>query len=131
MSVPTTQVATTMADTLEIRIGGEVGGRSITTRDLDYSEINPLIEHLESAAVIDAGIDPSRPGGRPQQLRPLGKVRLALAHAYTPGNGKPFGAVYEFAVGPETADSVSKITAGLAGLTDRPLIPEAAQQVRK
>ena len=122
-----------MADTLEIRLGGEVSGRFITTSDLDYAEISPLINNIESAALIEAGIDTmARLRGRPKsQMRPLGKVRLALSEAYTPQSGAALGAVYRFAVGPEMSDAVGKITAGLAGKVDNRLVPEAADKVRE
>jgi len=42
-----------MADTLEIRLNGMIGGRPVTTRDIDFSEIKPLIDRLEKAALIE------------------------------------------------------------------------------
>src|SRR5947209_2224535 len=121
-----------MADTLEIRLGGRIGGRTVTTRDLDFSDVRPLIDHIESAVMIEAGIDPvSSHGPRPKgQVRPLGQVRLALSRAFTPKRADAFGAVYEFAVGPEAAEAVSKITSGLAGQTSSHVVPDAAEKIR-
>src|SRR4051794_25993550 len=119
-----------MADTLEIRLGGKVSGRSITTRDLDYADVHPLIDHIESAIYIEAGIDTISHTG-PQvagKLFPLSPVRLALAEAFSHDGVGALGAVYRFAIGPEAIEAVSKITAGLAGSVQTPLAPEAARQ---
>lgn len=122
-----------MADNLEIRLGGVVGGRPVTTRDIDFSEIRPLIHNLESAALIEAGIDLTakaerRTGGA---ARPLTPVRLALAHAFTPADEVKGGAVYQFAVGAQTAEAVARITAGLAGQHGVYLLPGTVEAVRK
>jgi hypothetical protein len=122
-----------MADTLEIRLGGQVSGRAVTTRDLDYSEVHPLIDRIETAAIIEAGLDTlPRPGRRAKgQLRPLSPVRLALANVFTPDGTDTLGAVYQFAVGSETSEAVSKITAGLARVAGNQLAPQAAEEVQK
>jgi hypothetical protein len=122
-----------MADNLEIRLGGIVGGRPVTTSDIDFSEIRPLIDKLESAALIEAGIDVTakaerRTGGAP---RPLTPVRLALAHAFTPVNELEAGAIYHFVVGAQTAEAVARITAGLAGRPGVYLLPGTVEAVRK
>lgn len=70
-----------MADTLEIRLGGQVAGRPITTRDLDYSDVHPFIGHIELAALIEARlVGQPRPKVK-NRFRPLGPVRLALVAA--------------------------------------------------
>ena len=46
-----------MAETLEILLSGRIGGRPVTAGDIDYSEIDPLIECLEAATVIESGLD--------------------------------------------------------------------------
>src|SRR5581483_2775318 len=67
----------------------------------------------------------------------LATVRLALYAAFTatPATATDkdieAGAVYIFAVGPETAEAVSRITAGLAGTAGVRLTPGAAEAVRK
>lgn len=123
-----------MADTLEVRLGGRAAGRPITTGDLDFSEVRPLIDRLESAALIEAGIETMVHSGRRatnREVRPLDPVRLALATVFTPADPREFGAVYRFLVGAEALGAVSKITAGLAGLSASPLVPRAAHAVRE
>src|SRR6185312_3252268 len=110
-----------MPETLELRLGGTINGRRITTRELDYTELDPLIEQLLEAALIEAGIERVLNTGRLKagQVRSLSQVHLALENAYSPVDPKaPFGAIYRFVVGPDARDAISKITAGLAGISN-------------
>ena len=44
-----------MADTLEIRLGGQYLGCNLRPGDLDFSELGGIVSDLESAASIEAG----------------------------------------------------------------------------
>ncbi|HEV3440904.1 MAG TPA: hypothetical protein VG122_26355 [Gemmata sp.] len=123
-----------MPETLEIRLGGQFSGRSITAQDLDFSEIDPLFEHLEKATILESGVDEySVPRGRRTKNRipQLKTVYLALITVLDFEQISSFGVAYRFKVGRDISQAVSKITAGLAGLANNQIIPEAAAQVRK
>lgn len=122
-----------MPDSLELRLGGTINGRRVTTRDLDYTEIDPLIEKILGAALIEAGIERVPPTGRVKagQLRSLSPVHLALENVYSPeGNQSDFGAIYRFVVGQDAQEAIAKITSGLAGVGNIKVVPEAAEKVR-
>lgn len=130
-----------MAETLELRLGGRLDGRFVTARELDFAEVRPLIDTLISAAMIESGMEDTPrtgPSGKrgsrslsDQPDRPLKPVRLALTEAFTPEDTHEFGAVYRFAVGADTEAAISKITAGLAGIGNSRLVPDAAAKVRE
>jgi hypothetical protein len=122
-----------MADRLEIHLGGSPWGRPVTTRDIDFSELRPLIDSLEEAAIVESGIDTIARDERRARgpARSLPPVRFSLDAAFTPENGREAGAIYHFTVGSETVAAVGRITAGLAGSTGVFIEPEAAQAVRK
>jgi hypothetical protein len=120
-----------MAETLEIRLGGKVGDRPIAARDIDYSEIDPLIERLEKATAIESGLDEMPVSKRGKgRLHPLKTVRLALVAVESRLSKISAVVVYQFVVGAEIEKAVAKITAGLAGQRGNQLVPEAAHKVR-
>ena len=111
-----------MPETLEIRLGGHLDGRSIAPRDLDYSEVGPIISALEAAALVEAGLQPGARGGRLKKghLRPLRQVNIALTGVRDSVEDldtttTKLSVVFEFFVGNDTAPAISKITHGLAG----------------
>lgn len=121
-----------MAETLEIRLGGQVAGRPVTPGDIDFSEIDPLVESLEAATIIESGLDNMPVSRRTKgKLHPLKTVRLALVAVSAQQGATAAFVTYRFVIGREVSVAVSKITAGLAGRAGNQIVPEAAREVRK
>lgn len=121
-----------MTETLEIRLGGRLAGRQVTAGDIDFSELDPLIERLEAATVIESGLDTVPAAKRRKgKAHPLKAVRLALVDVSVRGADASALVIYHFIVGSEVSKAVAKITAGLAGLAGNQILPEAAAEVRR
>lgn len=121
-------VRCSVADTLEIRLGGVIGGRAVTPRSVDFRWLSPLVKSLSDAATIEADIDTVTLSKFAQRNR----LTLALSEVVAiRDQAHSSGASYHFAMGADTADAFGRITAGLASLADNPLVPSAAQKVEE
>ena len=114
-----------MANRLEIRLGSFAVHRSATPSTIDFKQLlAPLVKSVEEAISIEAGIY-NQVGPKTQ-----GSERLVLALTGV-SEHTTSEATYEFAVGHEVEAAVGQITAGLAGLPDRFVVPDAARRVRE
>lgn len=119
------------SERLDIGIGSESPQRQLPPERIEFSSLAPLVRELEQAAVAEAGID-SNPAPVIRGSRTQPAPVFALSQVVRPARGPQSGqidAVYQFTVGRDVADAVSRITAGLAGLPSSELVPAAAKHV--
>ena len=114
-----------MSNFLEIRIRRE-GKAESRPEDVDFAaDLSPLVRSISEAAVIEAGVNPTRGKGS--------SPSLAL-ESLTPVRGLAAGdriaaPSYRFLVNKDLEAAVSHLTAGLAGDPGVRLVPQAAERL--
>jgi len=110
-----------MAKRLEIKLGYVT--RVAKPSSIDFKRLlSPLVRSVEEAIAIEAGLEQRADGN--------GEARIVLALTDVKESSES-EAIYDFAVGEEVEDAVAQITAALAGVPDRRVVPDAARRLRE
>jgi hypothetical protein len=108
-----------VASQLQIRLGSDSSQSKIAPSQFDFRRVlSPIVDEFSQAVAIEACFD----------ARAMPDVVLALDGIQA--DGPDNATTYSFAVGEDSQEAVGNITANLAGVGRRPILPDAAVHVK-